>query len=140
MAESARDIAIGLASKKRPSEALTSLAGRMDTSLRAAQLAHRWMLDTATRMMQAGETPSVTGVAEAAGVSRATAYRCFPSQTALIGAVVDQGLGTILPWDSESDDAEERVAGLSGGIHKIVTGDCRRARIKPGNPAILRRG
>jgi AcrR family transcriptional regulator len=45
-------------------------------------------------------------------VSRATAYRCFPSQSALIGAVVDHGLGTILTWDSESDDAEERVTDL----------------------------
>ena len=49
VAESARDIAVGLAAKKRPSEALTSLAGRMDTSLRAAQLAHRWMLGVAGR-------------------------------------------------------------------------------------------
>lgn len=70
------------------------------------------MLDTATRIMQEGHTPSVTGVAEAAGVSRATAYRCFPSQSALIGAVVDHGLGPILSWESQSDDAEERVADL----------------------------
>lgn len=72
----------------------------------------RLMLDTATRMMQAGDTPSVTSVAEVAGVSRATAYRCFPSQAALIEAVVDEALGPILSWSSESDDAEERVADL----------------------------
>ena len=70
------------------------------------------MLDTATRMMQAGQTPSVTGVAEAAGVSRATAYRAFPSQAALVGAVVDEGLGPILSWSSDSTDAEERVVDL----------------------------
>jgi AcrR family transcriptional regulator len=70
------------------------------------------MLDTATRMMQAGQTPSVTGVAEAAGVSRATAYRAFPSQAALVGAVVDQGLGPILSWSSKSDNAEDRVINL----------------------------
>ncbi len=78
----------------------------------ARERTRRLMLDTATRMMQAGETPSVTGVAEAAGVSRATAYRCFPSQAALVGAVVDHGLGTILAWDSTSEDAEERVVDL----------------------------
>ena len=33
------------------------------------------MLETASRLMQSGAVPSVTGVAEAAGVSRATAYR-----------------------------------------------------------------
>lgn len=63
-------------------------------------------------MMQAGETPSVSGVAEAAGVSRATAYRCFPSQAALVGAVVDQGLGPILSWSSSASDVEARIADL----------------------------
>ena len=72
----------------------------------------RLMLDTATRMMQAGQTPSVTGVAEAAGVSRATAYRAFPSQAALVEAVVDEGLGPILSWTSTSTDAETRVVDL----------------------------
>lgn len=72
----------------------------------------RLMLDTATRMMQSGQTPSVTSVAEAAGVSRATAYRVFPSQAALVGAVVDEGLGPILSWSSESNDAEARVVDL----------------------------
>lgn len=72
----------------------------------------RLMLDTATRMMHAGDTPSVTTVAEAAGVSRATAYRYFPSQAALVDAVVDEGLGPILSWSSASTDAETRVVDL----------------------------
>lgn len=70
------------------------------------------MLDTATRIMQAGQTPSVTDVAEAAGVSRATAYRAFPSQAALVEAVVDHGLGPILSWDADAVDAEARVLDL----------------------------
>ena len=44
----------------------------------------RLMLETASRLMQSGVTPSVTEAAEAAGVSRATAYRYFPSQAALV--------------------------------------------------------
>ena len=44
----------------------------------------RLMLATATRLMQAGAIPSVSEVAEAAQVSRATAYRYFPSQAALV--------------------------------------------------------
>ncbi len=72
----------------------------------------RLILDTASSMMQRGITPSVTGVAEAAGVSRATAYRCFPSQAALVHAVVEEGLGPILEWSSESADAEARVTEL----------------------------
>ena len=72
----------------------------------------RLMLDTAIRLMQAGATPSVSDVAEAAGVSRATAYRYFPSQAALVQAVVDEGLGPILTWTSASKDAGGRVANL----------------------------
>lgn len=70
------------------------------------------MLETAISLMQQGATPSVSDVAEAAGVSRATAYRYFPSQADLVHAVVDQALGPILSWDSESEDAEERVGQL----------------------------
>ncbi|MER9445427.1 TetR/AcrR family transcriptional regulator [Mesorhizobium sp. M0340] len=72
----------------------------------------RLMLETATKLMQAGATPSVSEVAEAAEVSRATAYRYFPSQAALVQAVVDEGLGPILTWQSISADPERRVAEL----------------------------
>jgi alkylation response protein AidB-like acyl-CoA dehydrogenase len=47
VAESARDLAIGMASKRPASPHLLDLAGRMDTALRAAQLAHRHMIATA---------------------------------------------------------------------------------------------
>jgi len=72
----------------------------------------RLMLETAIRLMQSGATPSVSEVAEAAGVSRATAYRYFPSQAALVGAVVDEALGPMLTWTSESQDPGRRVAEL----------------------------
>lgn len=54
VAESARDIAIEIAKKKPRSD--QSLAGRMDTELRAAQLAHRWMLDAVARNAPSAET------------------------------------------------------------------------------------
>ena len=72
----------------------------------------RLMLDTASRLMQAGATPSVSEVAEAAGVSRATAYRYFASQAALVQAVVDEGLGPILTWHSTATDPRRRFAEL----------------------------
>jgi AcrR family transcriptional regulator len=74
----------------------------------------RLMLNTASSLMQDGATPSVSEVAEAAGVSRATAYRYFPSQAALVQAVVDEGLGPILSWSSKSNDAQQRVGELIG--------------------------
>jgi AcrR family transcriptional regulator len=70
------------------------------------------MLTTAIELMQRGETPSVSTTAEAAGVSRATAYRVFPSQSALVQSVVDEALGPILRWECASDDAGERVDDL----------------------------
>ncbi|WP_249279061.1 TetR/AcrR family transcriptional regulator [Bordetella genomosp. 5] len=69
----------------------------------------RTLLDTAQRMMAAGITPSVAELAEAAEVSRATAYRYFPSQSALIAAVVDQSLGPLLDWQARAGDAGARV-------------------------------
>ena len=56
VAESARDIAIEMARKKHPGATLLSLAGRMDTSLRAAQLAHRWMIETVERNAPSAES------------------------------------------------------------------------------------
>jgi AcrR family transcriptional regulator len=45
-------------------------------------------------------------------VSRATAYRYFASQAALVQAVVDEGLGPILTWHSTATDPRRRVAEL----------------------------
>jgi alkylation response protein AidB-like acyl-CoA dehydrogenase len=44
VAESARDIAIGLAKKKTPGRHAVDLAGRMETELAAARLAHEFMM------------------------------------------------------------------------------------------------
>jgi AcrR family transcriptional regulator len=72
----------------------------------------RHMLATAIRLMQDGFIPSVSDVAEAAEVSRATAYRYFPSQATMVQAVVDEALGPILAWRSDLDDADRRVSDL----------------------------
>jgi AcrR family transcriptional regulator len=70
------------------------------------------MLETALKLMQQGALPSVSDVAEASGVSRATAYRYFPTQSAMVEAVVDEALEPIVNWSTESEDAEERIAEL----------------------------
>jgi indole-3-acetate monooxygenase len=54
VAESARDIAIDIAKRKQQPD--VSIAGRMETELRAAQLAHRWMLDTVARNAPSADT------------------------------------------------------------------------------------
>lgn len=72
----------------------------------------RLMLDTAVNLMQSGHTPSVAGVAKSAGVSRATAYRYFPSEAALVHAVVDEAIGPILQWAPRGTGVQDRVADL----------------------------
>jgi AcrR family transcriptional regulator len=72
----------------------------------------RVLLDMAMNLMQQGIIPSVSDVAEAAGVSRATAYRYFPSQASMIQDALQEALGPILGWESKSVDAEERIAEL----------------------------
>ncbi|WP_051091977.1 acyl-CoA dehydrogenase family protein [Hoeflea sp. 108] len=59
VAESARDIAVEITRKKQAGETTLTLAGRMDTALRAAQMAHRSMIETAER-----NTPSAESVNE----------------------------------------------------------------------------
>jgi AcrR family transcriptional regulator len=72
----------------------------------------RLLLDTTMQLMQSGRIPSVTDVAEAAEVSRATAYRYFPTQAALVQAAVGEALGPILEWRSDLPDAEGRIEDL----------------------------
>ncbi|MGL6211787.1 MAG: TetR/AcrR family transcriptional regulator, partial [Paracoccaceae bacterium] len=79
---------------------------------RASARTRDLMVRTAVDLMQRGMSPSVSDAAEAAGVSRATAYRYFPTQSALVEAVVTHALGPILEWDSASTDANERVLDL----------------------------
>jgi indole-3-acetate monooxygenase len=56
VAERARDIAIEIASRKPQTAHTLDLAGRMVTSLKAAQLAHRFMVETALRGDASAET------------------------------------------------------------------------------------
>jgi AcrR family transcriptional regulator len=72
----------------------------------------RMLLGSAMELMQRGIVPSVSDVAEAADVSRATAYRYFPHQASMIQAAVDEALGPILAWSSQSTDPQVRVADL----------------------------
>ncbi len=55
VAESARDLAIDIAKKKKPGRHAIDLAGRMDTELRAAQLAHESMLAAVRRNAPSAE-------------------------------------------------------------------------------------
>lgn len=89
----------------KPEQASPSL-----TTIRART--RRLLIDTAMSMYEQGAFPSITEVANAAQLSRATAYRYFPTQSALVSAMVDESLGPILEWHPTQPDAGQRIAEL----------------------------
>ena len=87
--------------------------GRTAQKLRTRQA----LMDTAVELVKAGRRPSVSAVADQAGVSRATAYRYFPSQDlmlseAMIRATAGTAADTLLPTGTTAADPAE----LAGAI------------------------
>ena len=71
------------------------------------------LLDTAMQLIQAeGHIPSVAEVAVRSAVSRATAYRYFPTRSALTTAIIDASLGPVRATASEQANGRERVREL----------------------------
>ena len=70
----------------------------------------RLLLETAMAIIQkSGHIPSVAEVAVRSNVSRATAYRYFPSRSALVTAVIDSSLGPVRALASDNPSGRERV-------------------------------
>ena len=71
------------------------------------------LLDTAMQLIRTdGHIPSVAEVAVRSAVSRATAYRYFPTRSALITAIIDASLGPVRTIASDSASGQERVREL----------------------------
>lgn len=70
------------------------------------------LLREAGAMLGNGEMPTVAEVAARAGVSRATAYRYFPSRSKLISAVVEDSLGPVRKLASTIPDGRQRIREL----------------------------
>ncbi|VEA69102.1 Uncharacterised protein [Serratia plymuthica] len=92
---------------------ITAFPVQQESSLTSARAkTHRLLLASAMALYDAGAFPSITELAAHAQVSRATAYRYFPTQSALIAAVVAESLGPILEWRPQDNDALKRIQQL----------------------------
>jgi AcrR family transcriptional regulator len=72
----------------------------------------RLLISEAMRLAADGNVASVAEVASAAGVSRATAYRYFPSHSRLVNEIVQESLGPVRGFESREVDGAARVRDL----------------------------
>jgi AcrR family transcriptional regulator len=78
------------------------LNGRIDQKRRTRDA----LIAAARDLVSNGETPTVEAAAEAASISRTTAYRYFPNQRALlVAAHPETGVTSLLPDDAPDDVA-----------------------------------
>ena len=69
----------------------------------------RRLLDEAVHLVRRGRIPSVAEVAQSAGVSRATAYRYFPSRSKLVSAVIAEALAPVRRAVPQQGDSKQRL-------------------------------
>jgi AcrR family transcriptional regulator len=93
-----------------------------DASGRAGQRARTraTLIRTARRLLADGVAPTVAEVAAAASISRATAYRYFPSQAALLVATYPEIEGTSLLGEQPPADPEARLALVAAALTRQI--------------------
>jgi AcrR family transcriptional regulator len=81
------------------------------------------LLSAARELVAQGQTPTVTDVAEAATIARATAYRYFPTQEALLAEVpLDEDAPTVesLFGAGAPEDPEDRAALVQNALYDLA--------------------
>ena len=79
------------------------------------------LVDAARDLVANGEAPTVEGVAEAAAISRTTAYRYFPNQRALLAAAhPETAAQSMLPHDAPRDASSRLDLVIDGFTRMIV--------------------
>jgi AcrR family transcriptional regulator len=81
------------------------------------------IMEATRKLIREGKVPSVADAAAEAGVSRATAYRYFPTQGALVREAVDAVLIFADEWEErlpDTDDLVERVERLAADGFDLI--------------------
>ena len=80
------------------------------------------LIAAARGLVAEGETPTIDRAAEAASISRATAYRYFPTQRALLMAAhPETGVRSMLP-DNPPEDAASRLELVIDATVRMIVG------------------
>jgi AcrR family transcriptional regulator len=79
------------------------------------------IMEGARKLLRDGKIPSVADAAEVAMVSRATAYRYFPTQSALIQEAVQTGLPTTWEPDNRHADLTAFADRVERAIAEMLT-------------------
>jgi AcrR family transcriptional regulator len=81
----------------------------------------RALVEAARELLVQGVTPTVEQAADAAGVSRTTAYRYFPNQRALVVATFPQiAVSSLLPEHAPPQDPEARLASAAEALGHLI--------------------
>lgn len=91
------------------------------------QRTRRALKDAATELVRQGDSPTVAEVADAALVTRSTAYRYFPSRDALLAEVVvdlavSEDMQQVFQAADSPGPAEQRVVATVRADHAMVAG------------------
>ncbi len=78
------------------------------------------LVKTASELIQSGEIPTVTAVAEAAQVSRRTAYRYFPSQEQLLAEAAIKSAQPLVSNTEFPEDVMARIRLLVATVQQFV--------------------
>lgn len=88
-------------------EVARSAAGATSGRDRQKGRTRRALLAAATELLASGQTPSITEVADAADISRRTAYRYFPTQEQLLVEAALEGLRPFVAEAVEGDGSKD---------------------------------
>ena len=106
--------------KSSPQHSDTDPDGRANQKRRTRQA----LIDAALALRDEGRDPTLAEVAERALVSRATAYRYFPSVEALVSeTVTDRGMQPLERFWRPGDDPAEGMARAAHALNSLLAAD-----------------
>jgi AcrR family transcriptional regulator len=102
------------------------VVSRQDSRINQKRRTRRAIIEAASNLVRAGQQPSVAEAAEAALVSKATAYRYFPTQHSLLQEVGYEAIhpsARSLLAGAPVDDPQARFETVLRAVHAYMTSD-----------------